>query len=147
VCEAAVEALAALGAARAGVLLFDDDGVMRCRSWRNLSAAYRAAVDGYAPWSRDTTDPKLIVVEDVLTDPSIASLREIIVAEGMRSLAFVPLVSHGHLLGTFTIAYDEPHAFSTAELRLTATITQHVAFGLARVLAEGAFEDLLPRAP
>ena len=39
--------------------------------------------------------------------------------------------------------YDTPHAFSADELRLAGTIAQHVAFGLSRIEAEAAMEQLL----
>jgi PAS domain S-box-containing protein len=145
VCDAAVDAVLAVGAARASILLFDDAGVMRFQAWRNLSAAYRAAVDGHSPWTRDTSDPQPILIGDVLTDESLAPLREVVASEGIRALAFVPLVSHGQLLGKFMVYYDEPHTFSPAELRLAAGIAQHVAFGLARVQAEASIEQLLSR--
>src|SRR5438067_1229534 len=66
VCAAAIDAITALGAPRVSVLLFDGAGAMRFRAWRNLSVEYRAAVDGHSPWSRDSSDPRPIVVEDAL---------------------------------------------------------------------------------
>jgi PAS domain S-box-containing protein len=145
VCEAAVEAIMATGAGRASVLVFDDAGTMRFQGWRNLSDAYRAAVDGHCPWSADTVDPSPIVVEDVQGDPAIGALRDVILAEGIRALAFVPLVHRGRLLGKFMIYHDAPHAFSAEELRLATTIAQDVAFGVARVRAEAEIEGLLAR--
>ncbi len=145
VCEAAVVSIMAVGAARASVLLFDEAGVMRFQAWRNLSDRYRAAVDGHSPWSRDSEAPTAIVVEDVLTDPSLGPLRDVVLSEGIRALAFVPLVSQGHLLGKFMVYYDAAHAFTADEMRLAASIAQHVAFGVARVRAEAAIEDLLMR--
>ena len=144
ICDAAVEAIAAVGADRASVLLFDDEGVMRFRSWRNLSAEYRAAVEGHSPWTRDTTDAQPVLVGDVSADPAIGpALRDVITSEGIRSLAFVPLASDGHLLGKFMIYYDSAHTFTTPELRLAETIGSHVAFGISRVLAEESVETLL----
>jgi hypothetical protein len=140
-----MDAIMAVGAARSSLLLLDGAGAMRFCAWRNLSHAYRAAIDGHSPWSPDTRDPQPILVEDVLADPGLAALREPIAAEGIRALAFVPLVSHGRLLGKFMIYHDVPHAFSDAEMRLAETIAKHVAFGLARILAEGAVEELLTR--
>ena len=145
VCDAAIDAVMALGAARASVLLLDEAGVMRFCAWRNLSDAYRAAVDGHSPWARGTAAPEPIVVSDVLDDPSLAALRDVITAEGIRALAFVPLVSHGELLGKFMVYYDEPHVFSQPEMRLAGSIAQHVAFGFARVSAEAAADSLLAR--
>jgi PAS domain S-box-containing protein len=145
VCETAVAAIMATGASRASVLTFDDRGVMRFRAWRNLSDEYCAAVDGHSPWARGTHNPQPILVEDVRADASLATLRDVITAEGIRALAFVPLVNQGQLLGKFMIYYDAVHAFSEAEIRLAETIAQHVAFGLGRVLAGRAIEDLLDR--
>jgi PAS domain S-box-containing protein len=145
VCEAAVEAIMATGAARASVLTFDDAGVMRFCAWRNLSDAYRAAVDGHSPWDRDTLFPRPILVEDVATDPSLAALRDVVLGEGIGALAFIPLTSQGRLLGKFMIYYDAPHAFSSTEVQLAEGIAQHVAFGVTRVISDAAFEDLLAR--
>src|SRR4051812_33073540 len=135
----------AVGPTRASVLLFDGTGVMRFQVWRNLSDRYRAAVDGHSPWSRDTADPAAIVVEDVEADATLGPLRDVVLSEGIRALAFVPLVSHGHLLGKFMIYYDAPHVFSADEMRLAASIAQHVAFGVERVRSDAAIEDLLIR--
>jgi len=143
VCDAAVDAIMAAGADRASVLLFDPAGVMRFQAWRQLSAAYRASVDGHSPWSRDTMDPQAIVIEDVLADTTLGSLRDVVTAEGIRALAFVPLVSQGHLLGKFMIYHDAAHAFSASEIRLASSIAHHVAFGVARVQAEASVETLL----
>ena len=142
VCDAAVAAMTALGAARASVLLFDGDGGMRFRAWRNLSAAYRAAVDGHSPWSRDASHPSPIVIEDAATDPALEGRRDVVLAEGIRALAFVPLVSDGRLYGTLMVAYDAVAVLSPTELHLAASVAQHVGFGVARVLAEAAAEAL-----
>jgi len=145
-CEAAVEAIVAMaGAHRASVLLFDDAGVMRFVASRGLSGGYRAAVEGHSPWSRDTRDPLPILVEDVLEEPALAGLRDVIASEGIRALGFVPLVSGSGLIGKFMIYHDVPHRFSQEELRLVATVAHHVASGLGRLEAEAAVEDLLRR--
>ncbi|MGH6692231.1 MAG: ATP-binding protein, partial [Gammaproteobacteria bacterium] len=146
VCEAAIEATVAVAADRASVLVFDDAGVMRFCAWQNLSDAYRAAVDGHSPWSPDAVDPAPIVVADVGVEPALAALRDVIAAEGIRALAFVPLVHNGRLLGKFMTYYDAPHVFSEGEIRLASTIAQHVAVGIARVRAEAAIEEVLGHA-
>ena len=145
VCEAAIAAIMAAGAERASVLLFDETGVMRFQAWRNLSDGYRAAVDGHSPWSRDARAPGPLVIEDAARDDRLGALRDVVLAEGIRALAFVPLLSHAGLLGKFMVYYDTPHAFSEDEMRLAGSIAQHVAFGLARVRSEAAVEELLVR--
>lgn len=145
VCEAAIASIMAAGANRASVLLLDETGVMRFRAWRNLSERYRVAVDGHSPWSRDSQTPAAIVIEDVQSDTTLGALRDVVLAEGIGALAFVPLVGHVGLLGKFMVYYDASHVFSEEERRLAGTIAQHVAFGLARVRADAAIEDLLVR--
>jgi len=145
VCQAAVDAIMGVGADRASVLVFDDGGVMRFVAWRGLSAGYRAAVDGHSPWLPGATAPSSILVEDILTDPTVDAFRDVIASEGVRALGFFPLVYQRRLLGKFMIYYDAPHRFSAEELRLAATIAHHVAFGLARARAERDIESLLDR--
>ncbi|HXH82908.1 MAG TPA: PAS domain S-box protein, partial [Candidatus Tectomicrobia bacterium] len=109
VCAAAVDALmAAVPVDRASILVFDDAGVMRFRAWRNLSDGYRAAVDGHSPWARDARDPTAIIVEDVAAEPALDALRDVILGEGIRALAFVPLVYGRRLLGKVMLYYDTP---------------------------------------
>jgi PAS domain S-box-containing protein len=124
--------LQAVGADRASILLFDDDGVMRFKAWRGLSDSYRAAVEGHSPWKRNTPDPQPVTVGDVVADPGLASLAPVITAEGIRSLAFVPLADDTGLLGKFMLYFDAPHAWTEAELQLARTIARHVSFAIAR---------------
>jgi len=46
---------------RVSVLLYDMEGVMRFKAWRNLSAGYRAAVEGHSPWQRDDPSPQPVL--------------------------------------------------------------------------------------
>src|SRR6185295_19716953 len=105
----------------------------------------RAVVDGHSPWTSDTPAPRTITIPDVLSETSLGSLRDVVTAEGIRALAFIPLVSQDRLLGKFMIYYDTVHAFSGAEIRLAESIAQHVAFGLERVITEQAIGEHLAR--
>jgi PAS domain S-box-containing protein len=145
VCEAAIDAITAVGAERAGVLSFDEGGMLRFRAWRNLSQRYREAVEGQSPWAEDALAARPLVVADALAEPALADLRDAIVAEGIRSLAFIPLVNQGRLLGWFMVYHHAVHAWSQAETRLAESIARHVAFGLGRVIADRAIEGLLAR--
>jgi PAS domain S-box-containing protein len=146
VCDAGVQAILSVGRAdRASVLVFDDAGVMRFTSWVGLSDGYRAATDGHSPWTRQTPDPKPLLVEDVATAASLGDLRGVIQAEGIVSMGFFPLEHQGRLLGKFMLYYDRPHAFSPEDLRLVATAAQHISQGLSRVLTEEAMDQLLQR--
>ena len=144
----------ALDADRAAVLLYDDTGlrgpdagdglrgpkagddVMRFVAWRGLSDRYRAAVEGHSPWPRDAVDPLPVLVPDVTTEPSLAPLLDVLSAEGIAAVAFLPLVSGGRLLGTFMLSFDGPHLFGTDEVDLARTVAAHVGFAIAKQALE-----------
>ncbi len=128
----------ALGVERASILLYDANGTMRFRAWRGLSDTYRAAVDGHSPWSADTIEPQPIVVADSEADPAMEKYRPIFRAEGIRALAFVPLVHERRLLGKFMVYGGEPRALSDAEVRFALVIAAHVAEAVARQAAQDA---------
>jgi signal transduction histidine kinase/CheY-like chemotaxis protein len=126
----------ALHIERSSILLFDPDGVMRFKAWQGLSDAYRAAVEGHSPWTRDVKDPVPIAVEDAETDPSMAAYRPVFRAENIRALAFIPLVDHGELLGKFMVYSAEPRAFTVDEMRLASTVAMQVAYAVAKKRSE-----------
>ena len=137
--EEAVDAmLAATGAARAAVLLYDDAAVMRFRAWRGLSDAYRAAVEGHSPWTPDTADPRPVLVADVGSAGLGEELERAVRDEGIAALAFVPLVHGARLLGKFMLYHDEPHAWSGREVRLARMIANHLASATVRTRAQEA---------
>jgi PAS domain S-box-containing protein len=144
----------AIGTRRASILLVDPDGVMRFRAWTELSERYRAAVEGHSPWALDEPAPQPIVVADVSADPSVRSVLDSVLAEGIRALAFVPLVAGGRLLGKFMVYFDEPRTLRDEELRLATTIADHLAFAIMRRRAQEAlarrereFEALAEHSP
>ena len=133
--EAALTCLGgSLGVTKSSILLFEDDDRMHFKAWRSLSADYRAAVDGHSPWERNAVDPRPVLVEDVALDPELEQLREVIEGEGIRSLAFIPLVAGSKLIGKFMVYYDHPHQFTETELMTSETIAAQVAFALERQL-------------
>jgi PAS domain S-box-containing protein len=134
--EAALEAIArGLGVARASILLFDSDRVMRFKAWRGLSDAYRAAVEGHTPWTPETTDAAPITVPDVTADPGLAPYLPIVHAERIAAMTFVPLMTD-HVVGKFMLYYGERHESSEGELRLATVIATQVAFAVQRLQSE-----------
>jgi signal transduction histidine kinase len=131
--EPALEAITRLlRVERAAVLLFDDAGVMRFVAWCGLSDAYRAAVDGHTPWTRDTRDPQAIVVADAHQDAELARYRPVFDAEGIRALGFIPLVHGDRVIGKFMVYDAAPRAFTARELELAGMIAAHVATAVGR---------------
>ena len=144
--EPAVDAMiAATQADRASILLFDDDGVMRFKAWRSLSDRYRKAVDGHSPWTADTENPAPIWIPNVSTDETLGPLRETVLAEGIHALGFIPLGHHGRLLGKFMVYFNTPHDVSDLDFKVAKMVAHYVGFGLDRVHAETAIEELLER--
>ncbi len=138
VCDLALSTLE-LGAHcdRSAILFFDGAGVMRFRAHHGLSATYRAAVDGHSPWRADDDDPDPGRRRRIpKLDPGWASYREIFRAEGIRALAFVPLVHHRKVIGKVMLYRNNPGEFTADELQLASTAAVHVALAVERTHAE-----------
>jgi PAS domain S-box-containing protein len=137
VYASALDAIAeALACKRASILLFDADGVMRFVAWRGLSDAYRQAVEGHAPWSRNASDPQPICIDDIEKADLPDDLRETIRTEGIGALAFFPLVAGGALAGKFMTYYDRPYQPAQSEIDLAQTIARQLSFSIERMRAE-----------
>lgn len=144
VLDAALEAITTvLCAERAAVLLLDDAGAMRFHAWRGLSDAYRAAVDGHSPWPPDARAPEPVLVPDCLRDPAWAAYAHVFRAEGIGSLAFIPLVKRDELVGKFMVYYRDAHAFSETEVHVARTVANHLASIVARFRAVADLERTL----
>jgi PAS domain S-box-containing protein len=126
---------------RAGVLIFDPDGVIRFKAWSGLSDEYMAATTGHSPWRRGDSDVRIIAIPDVLEDDSLRGFRGVLEKEGIRAIAFIPLLGRGGVIGKFSLYYDRPHQFGAEELQIAQTIAAHVAFTAERRLAEIALRD------
>ena len=134
--EAALDALeSGLGVEKASVLLFDPDGVMRFKGWRNLSDSYRRAVEGHTPWAPGVKGAEPIVVADVAENADLAPFREILLAERIAALAFVPLEDADGVIGKFMLYFPEPRDLSAEELQLASLIATQVAFAVSRTAA------------
>ena len=139
---AAVQGLSrAVGADNAGVLIFDPDDVIRFKAWTGLSDEYRSAVAGHSPWRRGAPDAKTIAIPDVLLDTSMARFLPALEKEGIRAVAFIPLLGNGGVIGKCMLYYNQPHEFRSEELQIAQTIATHVAFAAERRHAELALQD------
>jgi len=137
--EAAINALLnATGADRAAILRFDDDGVIRFKAWRDLSAEYRDIVAGHTPWPRGTRNAQPIAVADVLCEKSLRDFEEAFARESIRALAFIPLELDAGVFGKFMLYYREPHEFAEQELEIAQAIASHVALATEHKRLEAA---------
>jgi len=133
--------LSGLRCARAAILLLDPSNVMRFVAWRGLSEPYRRAVEGHSPWSPDEMNPQPVCIPDISSAEVADSLKDVVMAEGIGALAFIPLVLNGKLIGKFMTYYDGPHSFSNEEIDLGHTIARQLALGIEHEQAEIALRD------
>jgi PAS domain S-box-containing protein len=126
--EAALDAIiTTLRCDRASILLYDQYQVMRFVAWRGLSKKYREAVEGHSPWKPDANNPQPVCVADVDVADISKSLKSTVLNEGIRGIAFIPLISSRKLIGKFMIYHNAPHLFTDDELKLATTIASQFA--------------------
>jgi PAS domain S-box-containing protein len=126
-----------LKADRASISLFSADGTIRFEACHGLSDEYRKAVEGHS-WPSDGKNHQPVFVANVEQDAALRHLRERILAEGIHTLGFIPLIGRGNLLGKFMIYYNAPHQFTDEDGRLAQTIARNVAFAIERTAATEA---------
>jgi len=121
-----------LGADRAAILLRDPDGKVRFKAWRNLSEGYRRAVEGHWPWSPSDPNPRILWIADAEQAPELEGVREAVLREGIRALAFIPIQTAGQVLGKLMLYYDAPRPPDDETLRLAEIFADAVAIALRR---------------
>jgi two-component sensor histidine kinase len=139
VYEAALDAIVgSLGCARASILLFDENNVMRFVAWRGLSDAYRHRLEGHTPWKRGERDPHPLFISNIEESYEADWVKVAAKKEGIRSLAYIPLVAQGGTVGQFMACYEAPRIFSDHQIELAITIARQVGFSIERSAAEDA---------
>ena len=140
VYEAALDTITvALNCERASILLFSQSDLMEFVAWRGLSARYRRAVEGHSPWGPDAKDPEPICVGDVKAAADLSQeLKSVVEAEGIRALAFIPIVTNARLVGKFMMYRSAPYAFTPGEIGLALNIARQMGFSIERVRIEEA---------
>ena len=140
--EAALDAiLTALPCDRASILLYDQQQVMRFVAWRGLSKKYRKAVEGHSPWKSAAKNARPVCIADVDLADIPKSLKSTIRTEGIRAVAFIPLISSRTLIGKFMTYYNTPHQFTNNELKLATTIARQLAQAIQHKRDEEALRE------
>jgi PAS domain S-box-containing protein len=132
---------ASLSVHRCSILLFDPDGVMRFKAWRNLSDPYRRAVEGHSPWPREEHHARPIHVRDVAEAALDVTLADVIRREGIRALSFIPLTYGGRLIGKFMVYFDQPQVMSDEDVSLAQAIAGTLAIGIERKTTEAQLRE------
>src|SRR5690242_16743353 len=134
VYDAALEAiLTALLCDRASISLFSARGITEFVAWRGLSDTYRGAVDGQSPWREDDIAAQPVFYEDIARADVPASLIATVMQEGIRALAFSPVLAEGRLAGKFVAYYDAPHRFTRGEIDLALNVARQLSFAIERM--------------
>lgn len=137
ICDAALTGVRDVsGVGRASILLFDPDGVMRFKAWSGLSDAYRAAVEGHSPWRPEAPAPDPIVVADIRLEPSLQAFRETLEREGIRALAFIPIVNRRRVIGKFVLYRESPDTFARGEVGSALAIGYQIGLAVDRMRRE-----------
>jgi PAS domain S-box-containing protein len=142
VYEAGLEAICgALQCDRASILIYDNHCITHFVSWRGLSEDHRKAVEGHSPWRAGETNPQPVCIDDIDAADLGESLKATVRAERIKSLAFVPLVSEGKLMGKFMMYFSTRHDFNPDEIELSLAIARQLSFAIDRKRADAALRQ------
>ena len=124
------------------LLLEDSAPRMRVRIGSGLSEACRESLQGGCPWPTDAPDPRPLVSQD--QPAAFASCGPAFLAEGIPSLAFVPLRSHGRLAGAFLLGSHRALRLRPGDLSYASTIGNLVMSAIADGLQGNAAGPAAP---
>ncbi|HET7025977.1 MAG TPA: GAF domain-containing protein [Gemmatimonadales bacterium] len=129
------EGMRVFGATRGGVLLIAPRaGPVECPVSINLSRRYLDAVTArfhQTPAASRIMAGEPVFLEDAPTLPG-SLVAEETEAEGFRSLAALPLMYSGEIIGLLAFMHDAPHAWSAAERRVAATFADQAALAIGK---------------
>lgn len=122
-----------LNADRVAIYTYDrEKDRLSCLRYSGLSEEYVAAVNRHfrdLPGSRVLRSPQPVVVQDVLTEPSLP-LREEMLREGFRAYAVFPIFSASGVVAAFVAYRNAPLPFTPHEIRIGQSITNFIAQAL-----------------
>jgi diguanylate cyclase (GGDEF)-like protein/PAS domain S-box-containing protein len=103
-----------------------------------LQAALRTVppeVRARHPGRRAFDTGRAVVVDDLLTDPSVAFFRDVAAQRGYLSNFACPLYASGAIIGVLSIYAPEKRAFSGDEVKLLEELAANLAYGMASLRA------------
>lgn len=118
---------------RSAILLFEDDGKVHFKAWKNLSAKYRRAVDGHSPWQAHETDAQLLCYGDVSKADFGEKIKSAMGREGIGALLFMPLKGADRLLGKFMVYFNAPRECNEQEQYLAQILAQNLSAVISRM--------------
>lgn len=118
---------------RSAVYLLHDDGRAAGEVTRGLSPAYLSAVRGLPSPSLPAeaiVERRPLFAVDYANDPRGSAVRAAVIQEGYDTLATVPLLSRGRVLGLLEVYHDRPHPWSPDELDLMAAFASQASVAI-----------------
>src|SRR5512145_525211 len=120
----------ALGLTCLGLSTLDPFQRMRFRASRGLSDAFLATGEQCSPWPMDAMAAHPVLVEDLDLVPGAAPWMLELLAEGIRSLAFIPLLDHGSLAGALLLGSPAKRRFTQEEVRFATAVGKLLGFAV-----------------
>ena len=99
---------------------------------------YRKTLAGHSPWKAADRDPEPIFVADIDRSKEPETVKAAIRAEGIRALAFIPLVEKGTVIGKFMAYREVAHEFDEHEAEVAVTIARQLGVSISRWRTEQA---------
>jgi len=132
--EIVAQALTILEADRSAVFLLDwETDRLFCAYSRGLSAEYLNGVNRYyreVPGSQHFVSSEPIHVLDAQTDPTTEATWQAIAREGYQTLAVLPLMGKGKVMGALAVYRDTIRAFNPEELALAQSFANQAAVAI-----------------
>ncbi|MEE8174017.1 MAG: GAF domain-containing protein, partial [Dehalococcoidia bacterium] len=122
-----------VGGNTGGILLLDEESGTLCyRVYRGLSEGFVRGIaglrvgEGIAGKVAQLGEP--IYVDDISQDPRVT--REVVIKEGLRAFASVPLQSKNKVLGVMNIASHTPRRFSPQNVQLLGSVANQIGVAI-----------------
>ncbi len=135
-----------LGTEQAGVITDVYAHGLSATSIEAIKGGFGAAAGGILFKTRQP-----LIIEDAQTDPRMEALREVVTQEGFRTIALLPLLYHGELVGALAYYHDRVRPYSADDVLLAQAIADEAAIAvttatlLAQTRRRAAETDLLNR--
>ncbi|MCT7952509.1 PAS domain S-box protein [Ancylothrix sp. C2] len=109
---------------------------------RGIKEIHEKGIEDYlSGYSQASKQAVIISNIETLRMSNIASGKTILLEAGIGSVAFIPLVFQGRVLGQLMVGYTGPHNFSETELLQAKTIANHIAFSIERKRSLAAMRE------
>jgi GAF domain-containing protein len=131
-CRSAVELM---GVSHSGLVLFDDrleSGTVKAEYPEETGTlGTRIQISGIEAEERLISSSEPLVIPDVRAEASLGSVREMLTGFGVRSIAIVPIVSEGKLLGSLSLdAIGQKRQFSRPEIEFVQALARQVSIAI-----------------